>query len=230
MRKLGALAAVAMTVMLAGCSSSAAPKTTLATLATGTSTTSTTTVADEVAGGCGAHFFTQRDEALITHWFGGTQFCFLSAKTWLDVMSYEVPPQGPGGPVVLVDRCASDDATCLDPNLTHSLRDFTVYPAPDANTALTVITLLGTGLPGCRENCFVAAQGGTLVVITDGRCGTGVFDLKTGRWYSDAIASANQLMRGNPRAAFLIPSSPSYPANQPPPKLSPPPAVCHFTQ
>jgi len=219
-----------MTLMIAGCSSSAGPKTTPTTVATGTTTTSTTTFADEVASGCGAYFFSSADEAFVTHWFGGTKFCFSTANAWLDVMSYEVPPQGPGGPVVLVDRCARDDAACLDPNVTHPLRDFTVYPAPDPNTALTAITLLGTGLPGCRENCFVAAQGGTLVVITDGSCGTDVFDLRTDKWYSDAIASANQLMRGNPRAAILIPSSPSYPASQPPPKPSPAPAVCHFTQ
>ena len=188
----------------------------------------TTLSAKPYALHCGAQFFDDADEAFITHWFGGMQFCLLSvpSKTWFDVVSREVGPQRAGGPVVLVHKCASGDTNCLDPNVTHALKDFTAYPAPDPDTAIPLVTFLPSS-PSCHTDCAVPAQGATLLVI-GGNC-TGVFDLKTDKWYSDGTPSADQLQRGDPGGAIEILSAPSFPASQsPPPTPSPAPAACRL--
>lgn len=98
---------------------------------------------------------------------------------------------------------------------------------------LVAMVVMALMLAGCTTSAGpktipMAVATGTLVVISDGRCGTDVFDLRTDKWYFDSIASAEQLMRGNPRAALAIPSSRSYPAIQPPARPSPAPAVCRL--
>lgn len=180
---------------------------------------------------CGSGFFSHADEALLRRSFGATQFCWLSvaSHTWLDIVSKEIPPQGIGGPVVLVDKCAPNHTTCLDPHALHALHNFTAYPAPDPDSALQSSFLLETLSASCQFECGVPAQGGTLALISDGACGEDIFDLATDHWYSDADFSADQLLRGNPRGALEIPSVPSFPASEsPPPHPSPAPAACHF--
>lgn len=161
--------------------------------------------------GCDSAFFDVPDQQQVLQWFGGTQFCgFSPAGIWYDFVSYQVPPQGSAGPAVLVDRCAAGDTTCSSVNVIHQLSDFTVYPAPDPNAALVVLGFLGTAAPNCLQDCFVPIQDSTLVVVTDGQCGTDIFDLDTGLWYSDAMPSAEALAEGNTSSAEEIPAPLSY--------------------
>jgi hypothetical protein len=163
---------------------------------------------------CGTGFFSAADQSFLTKWYGGEEMCFLSvdASTWLDVITDEVTA-APAGAVVLVDRCASDNSTCLNPNTIHSLSSFTVYPAPDPTRNLKVFNFL--------------QDSPTLVIIQDGSCGIDVFDLATGRWYSDERASAQALLAGDLSAAVSIRAAPSFPATEvSPPSPSQPPRWC----
>jgi hypothetical protein len=130
--------------------------------------------------------------------------CQLSpgAGTWLDVISDEVATE-PGGAVVLVEHCGRDDGACLQPDAAHSLAAFAVYPAPDPATALKLFSFL-------RDSA-------TLAIIDDGACGIDIFDLATNRWYSDAIASARWLRKGEPAKATGIAATAGFPANRSPP-------------
>ena len=195
------------------------------------STTAVTITAMRVIA-CGNDFFDSSDDAFLTRWFGLSQECgrLANADTWVDAVGGGVyGTTAPGGSVVLLETCASDDAACLDPNATHSLSHFRAYPAPDPIGDVKEENFLpkpGTTVgPSCTENCGVPARGGTMIYIDDGACSTDIFDIATGHWYFGVTKAAYQLAEGR-RARFAeIPSGPSFPATQSPPP-SRLPAAC----
>lgn|GEM_PF-3446864 len=227
-RLSGALAAVVLAGVLASCTSTSSTATTTTQTSKTTSTSTTAPAAIDGIIGCGPQFFTASDQSFLNRWYGSGgaaagQVCVLSvdANTWFDLMFPHSHTSSAGGDVVLVETCAPADATCLDPSAPHPLSDFTAYPAPDGHAVdMKLWSLLwdtSTGSP---------AQDGTLAIIQDGACGIDVFDLATGDWYTDATASADQLLQGNPRGAVRLPAASSFPAFQSPPTPGPLPSVC----
>jgi hypothetical protein len=184
---------------------------------------------------CGSDFFDAEDSAFLTKWFGINGPCLRASNSdvWIDVVSGgAVSGPGPGGSVVLVDRCASDATKCLDADATHSLADFTAYPSPAPYGNLqfyNFVIVPGTGVgAGCTSDCALPAQAGQLPVFSTGGCSVDVFDLVTGRWYLAWGDIPTELAVGNLSAVKAIPNGPSFPANQtPPPTPSPASAVCH---
>jgi hypothetical protein len=72
----------------------------------------------------------------------------------------------------------------LDPATTLLLAGCTSAAVRSTTTSTSTTTAPDKVAGGCgnffSSNCFVPTQGGTLMVITDGRCGKDVFDLKIG--------------------------------------------------
>ncbi len=175
---------------------------------------------------CGPHFFDPSDNSFITEWYGRAQFCQLSteADTWFDVVSNAVGDQAPGGPVILVERCTPTDASCLDPDAAHALRGFTAYRAPDPAVFLAYSYLLLRRIAApCQFDCASPLAGGVLAVVSDGSCGTDVFDLRDDAWYLDSVSSVNALVSHTPGAEKL-PSPAGYRVSgrmPPPPETVP---------
>lgn len=229
LRRQRCVALAVAVVLLAGCGlAQGSPTKPAQTATTTTSTAAPASNAIDGIIGCGSQFFTASDESFLNQSYGsggGTagQICVLSvdASTWFDLISPDSWTNSAGGDVVLVETCAAADATCLDPSAPHPLSDFTAYPAPDGQAVhMKFFSLLwdkSTGSP---------AQDGTLAIIQDGACGIDIFDLATDDWYTDATASADQLLQGNASAAVGLPAASSFPASQSPPSPAPAPSVC----
>jgi hypothetical protein len=165
-RRLSAVAAVAVTVVLAGCTSTTAPSTT-------TTTTLPRPVSTSLGGNCGPDFFSPTDQARVIHWFGRNQLCQRWTRSWVVLLSPTMNAKSPGGAVVLVDVCRAGDTGCLNGETPHPLTDFTAYPLPDP-------TVIGAEvLQYVNDTLFIG----------DSRCGGVLFDLRTDHFNADGSAA-----------------------------------------
>lgn len=119
---------------------------------------------------CGTDFFDSTTAAQLSDRFGLLScFRFVGGTVWIvvgDGMSVSAPDAEAslGGAIVAVDRCATTDAACLDPNAVHDFGTFTVSYPP---------------LPMSGRSDLEATFGHRLLWVYNGDCGLFTVDTQT---------------------------------------------------
>jgi hypothetical protein len=102
-----------------------------------------------------------------------------------------------GGNAIAVDKCSSSDATCQNPNSTHPIMDFEIYPAPDP--------IASNFHAGGLEN-----QSDSTIDFIDGACKFTIFDIATGSWYQGTYDVGQALQNNTPPQEAPLTTLPPY--------------------
>ena len=149
--------------------------------------------------GCGATFFTAAEAKQLTSAFGLISCFRLTGRAQWIVLGNGVstaassPTAAPGGAVVAVERCQSGDATCLNPDATHSFGSFAVTRPPD---------------PQARPLELQTVAGNSVLLLSTAQCGLFSFDVSTLQWYGGS-ASAIHALLAHPGAQRPVTTTPA---------------------
>jgi len=145
---------------------------------------------------CGKAFFDQPTVEQLTQQFGALD-CFRMVGTprWIvagDGMSLTASPFGasPGGAIVAVLACKTDDSACLDPSSQHEFGDFTVSYPPD---------------PGSGRSNLQSIEQGRFVMIANGGCGLFAFDTVSLAWYGNGQTIRDSVVAGQRVSPIKVP-------------------------
>jgi len=167
---------------------------------------------------CGPAFFAAAEASRLTSAFGLIScFRLTGQDQWILLgsgTSASAPRLAgtPGGAVVAVERCRAGDATCLNPDATHSFGSFMVARPPDP---------LGEPLE------LQAVAGPSVLLLSNARCGLFSFDVSSLRWYRGTSSAVHALL-ASPGQQQPLAAAPAMTGSQalgaPPP--AGPPAAC----